>query len=139
MRKTKRRALVLGTVALLCIAAVYVSASYILAPAVSDQGGGAATSSSYELRGSIGGPVLVTGEKTAASPNYSLEAHSVGLITYREPAAPPPLVDGGGCAPPHSGAPGAPGASQAAGAGLALGFLPALWMLLAFRARRRRG
>ncbi len=132
-RRTRGVAIVAG--ALLSIGAVYVSASYVLAPAVSDQGGGVATSSGYEVRGSIGGPVIVTGEKTAASASYSLEAHSVGLITYREP--PPPPVDGnGGCAPSVSGA---RGASQAAGAGLALGLLPALWMLLAFRARTRRG
>lgn len=99
-RRTRGVAIVAG--AAVSIAAVYVSASYILSPAVSDQGGGAASSSNYEIRGSIGGPVIVTGEKTAASPSYSLEAHSVGIITYREPAGPgkkPPATggDGGGC------------------------------------------
>lgn len=124
-RKRKAISFIVVGAGLLCLGA-YVSASYILSPAVSDQGGGAATSSSYELRGSIGGPVIVTGEKTAASPSYTVEAHSIGLITYRDPAAPPP--------PPAAGAGGggcAPGAGGAAG-------LMALPVLLACLAARRR-
>ncbi len=105
MRMSRRtRGVAIVAVAVLSIAAVYVSANYILAPAVSDQGGGTATSSSYEVTGSIGGPVIATGEKTAVSASYTLEAHSIGLITYREPAA-PPVNGGGGCAP-GAGSPG---------------------------------
>ncbi len=129
-RRTRGVAIVAGAV--LSIAAVYVSANYILSPAVSDQGGGTANSSSYELRGSIGGPVIVTGDNTAASASYNLEAHSIGLITYREPAAPlPPVYDDGGCSP------------AGAGARPALGLLPTFLLACATIAtlgfRNRRG
>ncbi|MHC4250343.1 MAG: MYXO-CTERM sorting domain-containing protein [Planctomycetota bacterium] len=108
MKMTKRtRGAVIVAVAALSIAATYASLNYVLSPAVSDQGGGTAYSSSYEVTGSIGGPVIVTGEKTAVSPSYDLEANSIGLITYRDPAAPPPLNfggDDGGCSATGRGA-----------------------------------
>ena len=114
--------------ALLCIAAA--SLNYILAPAVVDQGGGLASSSNYELRGSIGGPVIATGAAgtgEAVSPNYVLEVNSVGLIDSGVAPAPPPPPPDGGCTPSGPGA-----------AGAVLGLLPALWMILASRRRRRR-
>ncbi len=131
-RRKKVVSLVVAGGALLCIAAA--SLNYILAPAVVDQGGGLASSSNYELRGSIGGPVIATGAAgtgEAVSPNYVLEVNSVSLIDSGVAPAPPPPPPDGGCTP---SAPGAPGP-----AGAVLGLLPALWMILAFRARWRRG
>ena len=75
---TRRRRLGLGVVAgaVLCLAA-YVSASYILSPAVADQGGGVANSSNYEVSGSVGGLALGAAQST----NYRCE---VGGITMLE-------------------------------------------------------
>ncbi len=96
----RRRGVLVLAGAALSIAAVYVSASYVLSPAVSDQGGGLASSSGYELRGSVGGPVISSGGGEAASANYSLAVNQVGILA--PPLAPPPPASGGGgvgCAP----------------------------------------
>lgn len=103
MIMTRRRRGVLVLVgAALCVGAAYVSATYVLSPAVSDQGGGLASSSGYELRGSVGGPVI-SGGGEAASANYRLEVNQIGMLAPL-PAPPPPSPRGGGCAPGAGGA-----------------------------------
>ena len=98
---SRRRAVLSVAVGgMLCIAA-YVSANYILSPAVIDSGGGKAVSSSYELDCSIGGPVVATTTAgTAASTNYTLDVNTISLA--EAPAAPPAGGGGdssGGCLP----------------------------------------
>ena len=97
---TKKNSLVIVGAALLSLAA-YVSASYLLSPAVIDSGGGAATSPNYELECSIGGPVVATTTAgTASSPNYTLDGNITSVMETVDP--PPPAGDdddGGGCVP----------------------------------------
>ncbi len=105
----RRRGVLVLAGAALCVGAAYVSASYVLSPAVSDQGGGLASSSGYELRGSVGGPVI-SGGGEAASANYSLEVNQIDMLApppAPAPAPPPPASGGGGggCAP-GAGSPG---------------------------------
>ncbi len=119
MRMTRRtRGVLIVAGAALSIAA-YVSASYILAPAVQDSGGGKASSSSYQLDASIGGPVIATGG-SASSASYTLEANAVAMLAKAPSAAPP--TDSGGCLP---------------GGGAPLGILVLLALALARRAARR--
>ncbi len=99
----RRRGVLVLAGAALSIAAAYVSASYVLSPAVSDQGGGLASSSGYELRGSVGGPVI-SGGGEAASANYSLEVNQIDMLA--PPLAPPPLTSGGGGCALGAGSPG---------------------------------
>ncbi len=96
-RMTRRtRGVVIVAGAALCLAA-YVSATYILDPAVQDSGGGRAASSSYRLDASIGGPVIAaTAGGTASSASYKLEVNSMGLL---EGPAKAPSTGGGGCVP----------------------------------------
>jgi len=116
----KKTSSIIGAVALLAVAA-YVSANYLLEPAVVDSGGGHAESSSYQLDASIGGPVIPTGAAAtsgeATSANYSLQVNQVALM--ETPAAPPGGGGGGGgggCVPGSSA-----GALVVMLAGLALG------------------
>ncbi len=122
MTRRTRGVLILAGAAL-CLAA-YVSASYILSPAVIDSGGGHATSSSYQADASIGGaviaPVAAGGE--ASSANYKLEVGSVGVLTKGVQDQPAP-GGGGGCVP-------------CAGSAVSLAALPALLVCLARRRRR---
>jgi hypothetical protein len=85
--------------------AAYVSASYILSPAVIDSGGGHSSSSTYQLDCSIGGPVLATtvsGQTSSA--HYTLDVNAVSMLDAPVPPAPPAPPDdgdgdGGGCMP----------------------------------------
>ena len=86
--------------------AAYVSASYILSPAVIDSGGGHSSSSTYQLDCSIGGPVLATtvsGQTSSA--HYTLDVNAVSVLDAPVPPAPPAPLDGGdgdgggGCMP----------------------------------------
>ncbi len=90
----RRRSLAIVAGAALCIAA-YVSASYLLSPAVQDSGGGHAESSSYQLDSSIGGPVIATGG-TASSASYKLEVNAAGMLAQGAPGGPAPDGGGGG-------------------------------------------
>ena len=96
----RRRALALGLAAgtMLCVAAA--SLSYLCWPAVVDQGGGIASSSSYQMRASVGGPVIVGAAEpgTASSANYKLEANAIAVLEAggREETA-PDGNGGGGC------------------------------------------
>ena len=85
-------------IAAAAFAAAAGSAGYVLWPAVIDQGGGAATSPSYALRGSVGGPVV----GAASSANYRCEVNSVGAL---EPGGEEPAKteSSGGCAPASGG------------------------------------
>ena len=60
MTRNRKVTLAISGAALLTVAA-YVSATYIISPAVVDSGGGKAFSSTYELDSSIGGPVIAAG------------------------------------------------------------------------------
>ena len=95
---TGKKSLALAVVAgaLLCIAAA--SVSYILWPAVIDQGGGVAYSSSYEMRGSVGGPVIVGAAEpgVASSTNYGFEVNTVAVLETGAKEEPPPGNGGGG-------------------------------------------
>ncbi len=93
MRRNKVVAASVVTVSFLCIAAA--SALYVVMPAVVDSGGGKASSSSYQLDCSIGGPVIATGG-TASSASYKLEVNAVGMLA-ESPDPPPVTPFAGGC------------------------------------------
>ncbi len=100
MTRRRRNVLIVAGAAL-CVGAAYVSTNYVLSPAVSDQGGGLADSSNFEIRGSVGGPVI----GTASSANYSVEAGGITVVESRAAAPSPPAGGDGGCAP-GAGSPG---------------------------------
>ncbi len=126
--KKKRVSIVVVAGGLLCIAA-YVSTSYIMNPAIVDQGGGLANSSTHEIRASVGGSVVLAGgEEAATSTNYRLEVNPVGMIDagYLPPAVAAPPADGG-CR-----------AADGVGPGALAFLLPATFACLAVRRRRFR-
>lgn len=98
--------------ALFCLSA-YGSADHTVRRAIIDQGGGYASSSNYELRGSVGGPVIATGAQFASSTSYLLEGNRVCLLTRNtEDSASDPapgtwpwaqVTADGGCAPGTAG------------------------------------
>ena len=96
-RKQGTASLGIAGAALLSLAG-YVSATYLLDPAVMDSGGGKASSSNYELDCSIGGPVVATTTAgTATSTNYTLDVNTISLS---ETHGSPPAGggdSGGGC------------------------------------------
>ena len=96
MRKKKALPLALAAVAALSIAAA--SVSYLCWPVVLDQGGGVASSSSYQMRGSVGGPVIAGAAVPgiASSANYRLDVNSVTVLESAAKEEPPPDGNGGG-------------------------------------------
>ena len=122
----RRRALTLGLAAgaVLCVAAA--SLSQLCWPAVVDQGGGVAYSSSYQMKGSVGGPVIVGAAEpgTASSANYKFEVNTIAVLETgaKEEPAPDGNGEGGGC-----------GAGAALIVGLALGWTSSRFTRGAFR------
>ena len=95
-RRRKALALGLAAGAVLCVAAA--SLSYLCWPAVVDQGGGIASSSSYQMRGSVGGPVIagVAVRGIASSANYRLDVNSVTVLESGGKEGQPSGNGGGG-------------------------------------------
>jgi hypothetical protein len=123
-KRGKHVALVVGGIALFCIAAT--SLTYAIRTALIDQGGEYAESSTYAMRASVGG--AVTGE--AESTNYKMRVNAVsvaqgaadpGTGPGTTPDAETTSLTGGGCAPQAASASAMPIATLVACAlGLAL-------------------
>ena len=124
-KSRKSRIIAVAAAALLCLAAM-ASLNYILTPPIVDSGGGYATSSNYQLQGSIGKPVVApTTAGVGTSSNYTLEVNVIGLI---DPPAPAGGGGGGGGGGDDGGC--APGPVSASA------FLPLMAVFLAMRRRR---
>ena len=103
-----------------------LSANYLYRPTIVDQGGGVTSSSSYQMRGSVGGPVVAGG--VTSSTNFRFEVNSVDILLSESKEELTPAGNGGGG-----------GGCSAAGRPASAAFLlPALLILLGSRAIRRK-